>query len=147
MATKGTKTKLSYGDGDTFATSNTFTDIARIRDIKPPKPKVDDIDVTDMDSPAGPNPDDLTWKEFDPGLADAGEVEFTLNFDKDQTDTLFGFLGKSKGWKVTFSDGSVWQLSGYIKEFGDEVEREKVVTSTATMKVSGKPAFVAASDS
>jgi hypothetical protein len=48
------------------------------------------------------------------------------------------------GFRITYADGSKWAFSGYIKAYGDEVEREGIVTTSVTIKVSGKPVFTKA---
>jgi hypothetical protein len=142
MATKGYKTTLNFGDQATAAASTTWTPLAKVTDITPPKVSVDDIETSNMDSPVDDN--DVPWKEFESGWAEAGEVDVTIQFDKNQADSVYGMVGVSKGWKIAFRDGSTWALDGYIKTYGDEVEREKLVTTKATIKISGRPLFTKA---
>ncbi len=68
MATKGVKTKLGIGDGPSAAESSTYTDLAKVVDIKPPKPDSDAIDVSNMDSPGADT--GKPWKEFTAGWAE-----------------------------------------------------------------------------
>ncbi|MEM6560041.1 MAG: phage tail tube protein [Planctomycetota bacterium] len=134
MSVKGHSTTIAYGDDATYADSSGFTEFANVTGITPPKAEADDIDVTHMTSPE-------QWKEYEAGWADGGEVEFTVQFDKSQTSAVFGLFRQNKGYEITFSDGSTWGITGYIKAFGDEIDREGIVTTTLTIKVSGKPAF------
>jgi hypothetical protein len=137
MANKGSKTKLAYGDQETYAASGAFTPIAKVIDINPPNIEADDIDVSHMESPD-------EHKEFDPGWADGGEVELTIQYEKAKNATVYGLFRQKKGWEMEFSDGSVWGFDGYIKGFGNEVDREGIITLVITIKVSGKPVFEAA---
>src|SRR4051794_14657133 len=104
--TKGTKTKLEFGNGADVATSTTWTPIAKITDINPPEIKADDIDVSNMDSPA--DDDGLPFAEFEPGWAEAGEVEVTAQFDKTQDAAVYGLFRVPKGYRMVFADGSMW---------------------------------------
>ncbi|MGC4031480.1 MAG: phage tail tube protein [Tepidisphaeraceae bacterium] len=136
MATKGNETKFAYGNGATHTASSSWTEFASITDIQPPTAKADDIDVSHMQSG--------DFKEFDPGLAEGGEVELTIQFDKEQNEDVYGLFRVKKGFKLTFSDGSSWSLTGYISEFGNEVDREGIVTAKIKVKVSGQPEFAKA---
>lgn len=137
LTTKGHSTIVAYGSGSTFADSETFTPFARVTEVTPPTPEADDIDVSHMES-------DEQFKEYEAGWAEGGEVEFTIQFEKVQAETVYGLFRHSKGYKVTFADGSAWGCTGYIKSFGDEIDREGIVTTGVTIKVSGKPAFIKA---
>lgn len=142
MATKGFKTKLAIGDGKNVEESHTWTDIAKITDLKPPKPQADDIETSNMDSPGTDT--GKPWKEFTAGWAEAGEVEVTIQFERAQNATVYGLFRQDKGFRITFVDGSTWHFSGYIKSFGDEVDRAKIVTTAVQIKVSGEPVFTPA---
>lgn len=142
MATKGVKTKLGIGNGATAEDSTSYSDLAKIVDIKPPKPDADSIDISNMDSPGAE--EGKPWKEFTAGWADAGEVECTIQFAKAQAATVYALFRQDKGFRITFADGSTWTFSGFVKSYGDEVDREKIVQTTITIKVSGEPEFAAA---
>lgn len=149
MATKGAQTKFGFSTSDLDDTAmdvavasddlTGITDLAKVTDIKPPKVDADDIDVSHMESPE-------QFKQFAAGWANGGEVECTIQFDKTKNAAIYGAFRKNRVFRVTFFDGSVWGFKGYIKGFGNEVEREKIVTATITAKVSGKPLFVPAAD-
>ena len=136
MAIKGTETAFAYGSGATHTDSTTWTDFAAITEITPPTAKADDIDISHMQSG--------DFKEFDPGLAEGGEVELTIQYEAEENEAVYGLFRVKKGFKLTFSDGSSWKLTGYISEFGNEVDREGIITAKIKVKVSGKPDFVKA---
>lgn len=136
MATKGHSTKVSYGNLANVQDSTTWTPFAKITNAVPPKPQADDIDTSHMDSPD-------QFKEFEAGWADGGEVEITIQFDKEKNAEVYGLFRQTKGFRMEFSNGSRWEWTGYIKQFGNELEREGIITTTVTFKVSGKPAFTA----
>jgi hypothetical protein len=137
MATKGHSTKLEYGDEDTYEDSETFTALAKVTELGGISIEGEDIDVSHMESVE-------QFAEFDPGWADAGEVEATLQFEKTQNETVYGLFRQPKGFRMVFSEGSKWGFSGYIKGFSNEVERKGIVTAKVTIKISGKPVFVKA---
>ena len=136
MAVKGTKTILSYGSMPT-PSGSTWTDIASILDIKPGKVEAEDIDTSTMDS-------DQEFNEYDPGWANAGEITCKIQFDKTQNAAIYALFRQKVGLKITFSEGSTWTASGYLKTFENESERLKVVTADTTWKLSGVPVFTPA---
>lgn len=140
MATAGHSTVFEFGNAATVEASTTWTEFAEITDIKPPEIEADDIETSHMQSPE-------QFKEFIAGWADAGEVEVTCNFLKTNNAAVYALFRQNKGFRMTFEDGSVWKFNGYIKKFANEVDREKIVTAVATVKVNGKPEFVAAAAS
>lgn len=131
--TKGYMSKAFYGDTVAAAT----TAFANVLEITPPKPTAAKIDTTHMESPD-------EFKEQDPGLAEVDDVELKVQFDKTQAAAVYGLFRLKKGFKVQFADGSKWELSGFISGYGDEVDREGIVTTTITIAVSGKPVFTPA---
>lgn len=137
MAIKGHSTILEVGDAETFAASNTFTKLGKVVDIQPFTAEADDIDVSHMES-------EEQWRDFDPGWAEAGEVEVTLQYEKTENVALMALFRVKRGYTVTFSDGSTWDLTGYINSIGQEVEREDIVETVVGVKISGKPVFNAA---
>lgn len=135
--TQGYETIFSYA---ATAGATSWTDFAGIDDIKPPKIEAEDIDISNMTSAD-------QFKEFVAGWANGGEAEVKIQFEKAQNATIYGLFRTTQGYRITFSDGSTWVFTGYIKSFANEVEREKIVTATVMVKISGKPVFTAASGS
>src|SRR5688500_4393426 len=137
MSTKGHSTKLEFGDAATVAGSTTWTPVAKITEITPPNVEAEDIDVSHMESPDQVN-------EYDPGWAEGGEVEATIQYEKAANETVYNLFRVPKGYRIVFVDGSKWNFDGYMKAFGNEVERKGIVTAKITIKLSGKPEFVKA---
>lgn len=136
--TPGHSTKFYYGTLPTQNASTSWFEIGQITEISPPELEADDVEVSNMQSPE-------QFKQFDPGWADAGEVELTVQYTKAQATTLYGIFRQPKLFKIQFEDGSVWEYQGYVKKLGGEIDREGVITQTVTTKISGKPTFTAAS--
>lgn len=135
--TPGHSTKFAFGSHATVLASNTWTEIAQVVEISPPEVEADDIETSNMQSPE-------QFKTFDPGWADGGEVEITVQYEKQATTTIYGLFRVKKGFKMTFEDGAIWSFDGYLKKLGGEVDREGLITQTLTFKISGKPAFATA---
>lgn len=134
MPVKGHSVIFAYGNQSSYTASTTWTDIAGLLEITPPKLKADDIDVSHMLTP-----DQI--KEFEAGWAEGGEAELKIQFEADQAEDVYGLFRITKGYRVTFVNGATWKLTGYINEFGDEVDREGVITTSIKVKVSGKPLY------
>ena len=101
----------------------------------------EEIDVTDLDSPNG-------YKEFEPGMKDAGEVSLAGNI-KDETNVeKMLALAESQSmeeWEVTYPSGAKWSFSGFVKSFKDgEKTPDGVATFSASIRISGKPTYTKA---
>jgi Lambda phage tail tube protein, TTP len=138
QVTEGYGAKLQYSATmPAPSPSGSWTDIADVVDIKPPKTEAEDIDTSTMVSPQ-------QYKEFVAGWATAGEIECKIHFSKTQNASLFGVFRLMQSWQILFADGSALQAKGYLKTFANEIDREKLVQADITVKISGPPAFVAA---
>jgi predicted secreted protein len=133
MATKGHSTTLGFAAPG----GSTFTPVAKIVAIKPPSPEAEPIDVSHMESPE-------QWNEYIAGWAEAGEVEVTAQYAKAETAALYAIFRADKDYKMTFSDGSFWEFSGFLQKMDGEIERKGIIQSTFTFKLSGKPEFTPA---
>ncbi|MGE5611148.1 MAG: phage tail tube protein [Bacillota bacterium] len=140
MAVKGFKTGFAYSDLP-MSEATVWTAVARIRDITCPTAEAEDIETSAMDSPSD---DQGPWKEWSAGWADAGEVELTIEFDKAKNGEIYALFRVDKAFRISFADGSTWSFAGYMKGFGNEVDRKDIVTAKVTIKVSGKPEYKAA---
>lgn len=134
MAVKGHSTTFEYGNAATYTASTTWTPLAGVVSVTPPTIESDDIDISTMSSAD-------QFKETDGGWSDGGELEVQVQFEDDQAETVYGLFNQNKGFRITFSNGASWKCNGRIKSYGDEVEREGLVTTTIKVKVSGKPLF------
>jgi len=127
-----------------------WTTVAEVKGVTPPQISRDAQDATHTESPQG-------WREFIPGLKDAGQVSIELNFvpDSDATTLLLGTfdLDTPLNARVLFPDGdqvsspltcSSWTFSAICTGFTPEAPVDGVMAATATFKISGKPTFVRA---
>jgi hypothetical protein len=140
MATKSVKTKFDYGNAATYADSTTFTPFANVLEIKPPGLTSDDIETTNLDTQ-----DEM--KDFDPGLGDAGESTFKIQWDADQTATVYSLFRQKKGFRIVYADapypsGSKLRFNGWIKGIaGETIQKDNVVEAEITVRVVGLPDF------
>ncbi len=125
------------GFGSTLSGS-TSGSIAQILSVSMPSQEVDDLDITTMASNNG-------FKEYTPGLKDAGEITLQLLYEKANCNTIDGLLGgTAEVWTITLPDGSTWACSGYFKSLGGESPHGAEITQSATIKLTGAPTFTAA---
>lgn len=101
----------------------------------------EEIDVTDHDSPNG-------YKEFEPGMKDAGEVSLAGNIKDESNVEKMLALAESQSmeeWEVTYPSGAKWSFSGFVKSFKDgEKTPDGVATFSASIRISGKPTYTKA---
>lgn len=131
---------------ETAAGTPAWTEVTKLQDVQPPNPVVDDVETQHLKSPD-------QFKTFEGGWGDAGEVTAEVQYDAIQYATMLGLLRTPKGWKALFNDDSNGVtgnhdggsgFDGYVKAVGVPFEAEGLVRFEITIKVSGKPAPIAA---
>lgn len=134
---------FTIGYGSSFSSSPdgvSYTPYGGITDISGPNIDVKDVDTSNMGM-------GNRFKLYIPGLADGGEVELQIIFDKSVQAALLALLFSNLYFKVQFSDlnitESTWVFQGYIKGFKNALPLEDKCMITATFKVSGQPTFTA----
>lgn len=127
------------------ATENgSYTIIAEVAKVNPPKKKMGKADITNHDSVTNSN----GHKEFIPGgLSEYDDVSCTIIYNKTQHHTLLATLYGVKYWyKIVYVDGSYEKLQGWISEIGNTVELEnKAVETEVSITVTGEMSFTAGS--
>jgi len=127
----------THGHGTTLSGASTGS-IGQILSIGLPDQKVDDLDVTTM---ASTN----KWREFIPGLKDAGSMTLQLLYEKANYNKVQGALGSTpEVWTITLPDGSTFACTGYINANGGDSPHEDKITQSVTLKLSGQPTFTPA---
>ncbi|MEP9401859.1 phage tail tube protein [Sphingomonas silueang] len=118
-----------------------YTPFAEVTELTLPELSRDSVDLTHMTSPDG-------YREFKPGLADAGEVGIVYNLIPGVADdaVIRTHLGTRvvEAWRVTFPNGAKLDFRGFATAHGGAVPMEDKMTGTATFKVSGKPTLTPA---
>lgn len=109
--------------------------LGSIVSISGPGLEAADVDVSNLLSP-------FVWKQFLAGWADAGEVEFEVNFDTGTYATLFANFRVPATWTITIGlSGASISFTGYVKSLKLDVPLETQVTAPFTVKVTGVPSY------
>ena len=134
--------QLKIGDD---GTTENFTKVAEIIDIGGPSMSRDAIEVTSQDSANG-------WREYIPGLKDAGEVNVSANWipasgtHDGSTGVLSKFVDDDlHNWQIiTASDGTVSltiAFSAIVTSLNVDLPLEEQAKMDFTLKITGKPTF------
>ena len=126
---------IQLGDGET---SESFTSIAEIKDLKPPPLSRDSIEVTSHGSTSG-------YKEFISGLRDGGEVGFECNWlptnatQDEDTGLLDTFDDDDNhNWRIVLPDSILTiSFAGFITKFEPELPVTEQGKLSISIKVTG----------
>lgn len=124
--------------------AGSFVTIASVSDISGPSRDREAIEVTAHDSPN-------QYREFVPGLKDAGEVTITINYDPaEATHTALDADFEEttlRAYQIVIlpgtSDEHTWEFTAMVKSIGDEFPIDDRMEREVTFKVSGKPSLTA----
>ena len=135
-----------------------FTAVGNVVNITGPNQSRDAIDISTMDSPS-------KFKEFIPGLLDAGEITVDINYDGSDSGNAsvlggtnaatgllkntnaammatIGFFDGTNGTGVTnVTNHSFWQGKGFITALGHQIQFGDKITQPVTIKLTGAGAF------
>ncbi len=139
-----TAEETDIGFGITFAKktgTDTYTVLAEVVEFDPPEFTRDSVEFTHHRSPE-------KWREFKPGLKDAGEASLTYNLipgeadddvvaDHIATDTV-------DSWQVTYPNGAKLDFRGFATSHKHATPLDDKMTGAATFKLSGKPVLTPA---
>jgi predicted secreted protein len=120
------------------------TAIGNIISIGGPEEARDAIDISTMDSTN-------KWREFIPGMLDAGELTLEINYDGTALGTANSlatwFTNDSQFFQVTFNDHtqetnkSYIRSGGFLTGLGHAIPFDDKVTQTVTIKLTGQPTY------
>jgi hypothetical protein len=126
-------TILEYGNAATYAASNSWTAVGALRELDPPAPEAEDIDVTTAESA-----DEA--REYEPGLLEGSEVRAKILSSATNGATLQGIVRTAKGFRLKLSGGNAgWKFNGYVKTCREMGEIGGVFEFEIVIKISGKP--------
>jgi len=129
---------IEYSSTATFTGSPTWTAVDDITDVTPPTGgEANDVDVTVHSTTS-------KRKKYQSGLIEPGEWEFKTIMSKAAYASLLAFKGVTKGWRVTFSDGSKYESESYLKNDKIESPMGGVNEVTWTLKLAGEELFTPA---
>lgn len=123
---------IKIGNG---ASPEVFSTISEIKTFSGPTGSAAVIDVTDLSS---------TAKEKRMGLADEGQLSFTINYIPDNTQhSLLRTQRASReetNFKMVFTDDSpstTWSFSAFVTGFAVSGAVDNVVEATVTLEITG----------
>ncbi len=131
----------SSGFGAVFAyesAASVFTALAEVLSVTPPAIAVETIEVTHMGSDDG-------FREYIAGLKDGGEVTVNMNYVEASATLLQTLvLAGIETFRITFPGSSTYTFSGIPTAFTfDDVVIDDKIAMSLTIKVSGKPTYLA----
>jgi predicted secreted protein len=147
-----TNAKIGFGTLfqmlDVDASPDSWVTVAEVVSITPPALARDTVEATHSESPE-------KWREFIPGLKDAGEMTVELNFIPGG-DAMQRFLrsfntDEPDQCRIVFPDGGVdespptatiWAFVAFLTGVEPEASMEDKMSVSATFKLTGKPDFV-----
>lgn len=144
-AEHGHGAKLLFG---IVTTPANWTAVGNVISITGPSQTRDSLDISTMDSTS-------KYREFTPGMLDAGEITFDVNYDGSSSgeanslSTLF--TASAYTWGVSFGDNSTstvvthnsyWRSDGIITALGHAIPFDDKITQSITIKLSGVPLYV-----
>lgn len=112
--------------------------VGSVVEINGPTFKVKDVDTSNIQM-------SQPFRTFQAGLADGGDVTFTLIYAKANFNTLYNNLRTSGTWLIIFSDlvstASQLSMSGFLSGLSGKFPLDDMIVFDCTVKVSGKPTF------
>ncbi|MBO9437336.1 hypothetical protein J7354_01555 [Sulfitobacter sp. R18_2] len=141
MATKqrivyGATTEWS-GDGGT-----TYTNIPEVKGLVVPETEIEYQDATNLDSVGG-------FREFIPGLKDAGEVTIPAGYTSDGYETAVGYqtAGTLVNFRTTLpvetgqATGDTFEFTGYISPALETNDVGDIIAMNLNIRTSGAVTF------
>jgi predicted secreted protein len=108
------------------------TAVGNIVSISGPSVSRDSIDISTMDS-------SNKWREFIPGMIDAGEISCELNYDGTTISKLLADNLTSTAQTVTIKmdNEGLWSGSGFITSLGHTIPFDDKIQQSVSLKLTG----------
>jgi hypothetical protein len=138
-----TKQRIVYGASSQWGTDGiAYTDIPEAKGIAVPTAEIEYQDATHLQSPGG-------YREFVPGLKDAGTIEIPCGYSSDAYELAHGYFtnGTLIHFKTTMpletgqSTGDVFTFTGYVTPQLETNEVGDIVAMSLSVRTSGQPTF------
>ncbi|PHP21369.1 phage tail protein [Sphingobium sp. IP1] len=142
MAETADATDIGYGTLFKKKTgASTYTTLAEVVEFEPPETTIDSVEFTHFTSPE-------RWREFKPGMKDAGETTLTYNLipgeaDDDTVNDTIENGGLSE-WQIEWPNGATLDIKGFFTSHSRATPLDDKMTGAATFKISGKPVLTPA---
>lgn len=117
-----------------LAASPAFTDVGCIHDISGPN-----ISVTSTDSSCL----STEWKTFIPGLIDAGEVTFTIDYNETDYNQMHAVLRQVIDGKIIFPGAEEITFECFIMNLGLTIPFDDRIVIPVTLKITGESSSAA----
>ena len=129
---------IGYNIDFSIYNGTTYTQIAEATSITWPGYKRDAIEVTYMDSAS-------QFREFIPGLMDAGEITVEMNWIPSATDPVLAALTASTigQFKLQYNNTINIVFKAIVTSYQMESPLGEKLSATATFKISGVPVWAA----
>lgn len=120
---------------------STYTTLAEVVEFEPPEMTRDSVEFTHMSSPD-------RWREYKPGLRDAGETTLTYNLipgeaDDDMVADSFA-TDDVEDWLIEYPNGATLAIKGFFTSHSHATPIDDRMTGAATFKISGRPVLTPA---
>lgn len=136
MAASGVK--IGYNTDFAIYNGSSYVEVAEVTSITWPGYARDAVEATHLNS-------DDQFREYIPGLMDAGEVSIELNFVPSASDVIVAALTASTigQFKITAQGGVNVVFKAIVTSYQAQSPVDDRMTATATFKVTGKPTWAA----
>jgi hypothetical protein len=130
--------KIGYNTDFAIYNGSTYTDVAEVTSITWPGYQRDAVEATHLNS-------DDQFREYVPGLMDAGEVTLELNFVPSSSDVIIAALTASTlgQFKITAPGGVNVVFKGIVTSYQAQSPLDDRMTASVTIKVTAKPTWAA----
>jgi len=128
----GKGTTLGYGTPTGSTVS--YTLLAEVKNVKPPKISAEKYEATHYGSPN-------SYLEWLFGWIDGGEVDIEINYLHASASALLALIAVSQSFQITLPNGHTWTFTGTIDDFEGELPNKGVCTIKLKVKVTGPPVY------
>lgn len=138
-----TKQRIVYGATTEWGTDGVaYVAIPEVKGLAVPETEIEYQDATSLDSTGG-------FREYIPGLKDAGEISIPCGYTSDGYDTAVGY--QAAGTLIYFrttlpletgqTSGDVFEFTGYVSPALETNEVGDIISMSLNIRTSGSPTF------
>ncbi len=134
-----TNAVIGYNTDFSIYNGSSYDLVAEVTSITWPGYSRDAIDATHMNS-------EDQFREYIPGLMDAGEVTIELNYVPNHADVIIAALtaAATGQFKITAANGANVVFKAIVTAYQPQAPVDDKMTASATFKITGKPTWAAA---
>lgn len=128
-------TNVGIGYQTTFGIFNgtIYVPVAEVTNATPPQYSRDAIEATHMGSPNA-------FREYIPGLLDAGEATIEINYIPAPVDPIITAMRAGLGqFRITYPNNTTSTFGGVITSYNPETPMDGKLSATITIKVTSIP--------